>query len=91
MKKALFLSLLFFVPSLTRCFSYRQCVTEFQTMRSQLELKKEECEQTKINMENEFKIKMNELIAVQSEELNELQQRHLTERDQLKGEYEQED
>ena len=73
------------------CFSYRQCVAEFQAMRSQLELKQEECQQTKINMENEFKIKMNDLIAVQSQEINTLQQKHLNEREQLKAEYEQED
>ena len=82
--------------------SYRQCVQEFQAMRTQLELKQEECKQTEINLKNAFDVKIQELIATQREEvltlkdrhngeLEALQERHYLDREDLKVEYEQED
>lgn len=86
--KKLFAFILCIVPAFLLCQSYDQCRAEFQAMRSQLELKRDECLQTQ---KTEYDQKLSELVARQRGELQELQQKHTTERDALKETYEQAD
>ena len=86
--KLLLILLLFFIPSLLICQQYEQCRGEFLAMRSQLELKRDECLQTQ---KSEYEQKLSELVAVQRTELEALRDKHTNERDTLKEEYEQAD
>lgn len=84
-----------FTPVMTICVSYRQCVAEFQTMRTQLQMKQAECRQTKENLDTAYEVKLRELIEKQKAELEDAErsiaERHFQEREDLKEEYEQDD
>lgn len=86
--KKLFILVLFIIPTLLICQQYEQCRQQFQAMRAQLELKRDECLQTQ---KTEYDQKLSELVAVQRAELQALQQKHTNERNTLKETYEQAD